>query len=183
MNDRAPASRPGIVTALAIIGIVEGILWMLCGGFGLLSNAASLAAGHSVFGPAANEPPAMTIVGAAESVLWLILSIVLICASVAALSLRPWARRVLMPWSAIAILYFIVQFTIQALWIGPHSIHVMQNVRGGHPAGAMARPLMVGFGVAMLIALCTLPICFLTLWRSEAVVAAFEPRQTRDFLP
>jgi len=162
------------VTTLAIIGIVEGILWLLCGGFGLLSNAASLAAGHSVFGPAANEPRAMMIVGAAESLVWVILSVALLWASSAALSLKPWARRVLMPWSVIAILYFIIQFSVQAVWIGPHSMQAMKDAHGGQPPAAMARPFLLCAGVAMLIALCALPICFLKLWRSEVVIAAFE---------
>jgi hypothetical protein len=179
MSDSAPRPRPGVVTTLAIIGIAEGILWVLCGGFGLLGNAASIVAGHSVISPAANEPRAMMIVGAAESLALLFLSIVLICASAAALSLKPWARRMLMPWSVIAILIFIVQFLVQALWIGPHAMQIKQNAQSAQSAAALARPLMYGVGVALLIAQSALPICILMMWRSEAVIAAFDSHDNR----
>jgi hypothetical protein len=175
MSDLAPVPKPRVVTTLATIGIIQGIASVSCGGLGLLGNAASIAAGHSVISPAANEPRPMLIVGVVESLVWLILSIALIWASAAALSLKPWARRMLMPWSVIAILFFIVQFSIQAVWIGPHAMQV--SGQSGHPAGAMARPIMLCVGVAMLIALCALPACFLTMWQSKAVIAAFESRE------
>jgi hypothetical protein len=89
------------------------------------------------------------------------------------LTLKPWAWRVLMPWSVVTIVVSIAQFAIQMAWVGPQTIDVMKRTQPNNPGLGMAQAGMICSGVVMLVIYSALPICFLMLWRSELVRAAF----------
>jgi len=168
--------KPGIVSGLAITGIILGSLGILCNGLGLLGGIFMMFMGKSPM--FANAPvlkdPAINAFGIANSAIDLVLCIALLALCIAAYNLKPFAHSALMRWAIFAIIWATAAFIAQATWILPATADFMQQQQPRAQAAAAGYRFgqIIGAGFVWLI-YCTLPVLFLTLWRSPRVLAAF----------
>ena len=177
-----PNPRPGSVTALSIIAIILGSIFVLCGGFGLLGQIFMLAmAGKNPFFPAGPKLPTPLIAyQALSSAITLLLAIVLLIGGIGGLKLWPAARRIMIYWSMAMIAWGTINLIVQLVWVVPESAQANAQFQAGvnpRMAGQMSsliKPLQIGAALVVWILSCILPVCFLTLWRRPQVVASFE---------
>ena len=179
----APSLRPGSVTALSIISIVLGSIGLLCGGIGLVGQIMVIATGGK--NPFMPNAPVMTdqsiaIYSAIASFVALVFSALLLVGGIGGLKLMPFARR-LMVWMSFAMIgWATFQLVLQIAWVIPQtSSRVVQMQAQMDPQAAkimhsMLGPMQIVFAIVAWIFWLILPTCFLILWRSPRVVAAFE---------
>lgn len=190
-----PPARPTAVTVLAVIGIIFGGLGTFCIGIGLVFQLIALAAGGSFPGAAGGgmairQDPAVQFYEAAVAVIEVVVWLTLLVCSIAALSLKPFARRVLIPWSGAVIVWGLIRLAVQLVWVGPKTAAMFQQIQpaaGGGPnpvqmAGFM-NVAMIGGAVIFFLLQIALPICFLTFWTGPAVKAAFARGPRADYPP
>ena len=180
-GDFQPA-RPGSINGLAITGIILGSLGILCNGVGLLAQAVVMSTGKNPMMP--NAPvisdPVVTGSGAVTSFVSLAISIWLLASSIGALYLKPAARRSLIKWSVVTLIWAVVLFVVQVTLVIPATADLIlkqPTVNGSTPPPGMAAGIKVfqflGAGVVSVI-WCVLPVLILLMWRSPRVIAAFE---------
>jgi hypothetical protein len=173
--------RPGVITGLAVTGIVLGSVGILCNGIGLLAQLFLIVVGKNPV--TANAPvmkdPLINGVGVASAVISLVLSIMLLVDCIGALRLKPGAHSGLIRWSWMTLVWATVSFVMQAVWILPATadfVLAQQTRTGSLPPPGMAAGFrfgqVIGAGIVWII-WCILPVLFLTLWRSPQVLAAF----------
>jgi len=169
--------RPGVVSGLAITGIILGSLGVLCNGIGLVSLA-MMAMGKNPFMP--NAPvmhdPMVNGFGVVNGGVALLLSGSLLAFSIGALSLKPWAHGGAMRWSVLTLIWQTLAFIVQVVWILPiTSDFVLKNQPQNVPPGmASSLHAIQAFELSFVWLLwCTLPVLFLILWRRPRVLAAF----------
>jgi hypothetical protein len=164
--------RPGSVTAIAIIGIVFGAIGLLC----------KPAALGMLFVPQPGPNPALdmqkdmmgwtvgsTAVGVAASLL-------LLASSIGALSLKPWARKGLLAYAALAVLMNVVNLVVSLIWIVPKMQEIQQQQGAGAPAGMaaiMQTAGTVGAVVGFLITMIFPALVYYYMTRPQ-IVALFE---------
>ena len=174
---------PGVIMVLAIIGIIEGSLGVLCGAVGLASQALLLTTGgRNPFAPSVPiaHNPAVSAYAIARSIVDLAICIALLVLSIAAVKLLPWARRNMIRWAIVAIPVATIELVIQLAWIGPATAVMMRQTQSRiNPAAGQAMGSMIGVAqavtaVVMWLIVCALPVLVLLLWRSPEVVGAFE---------
>jgi len=184
------SARPGAVTVMSILAIIFGSLGVLCGLTALASQLAMLAmGGRNPFTP--NMPvmnnTGVVAYGAVAGVVRLLFSAVLLAGGIGALKLRPWARRALIWWSFALIVWATINLAIVLAWVNPitadfvRKTQLQTNPQAAKMMGSMMGPLQVvtafiGWGLELI-----LPVCFLILWRSPRVVAAFGSTDIQDF--
>ncbi|HZN68713.1 MAG TPA: hypothetical protein VFB66_25770 [Tepidisphaeraceae bacterium] len=173
------AARPTAVTVFAILGIVFGIMGLLCKPLALLPLFVSgqLAQGNP--GLAAMNDPAMRTMVIASVVVGVPVSILLLAGGIGSLNLKPWARKVMLAYAALAILLCIVNVVTQLVWMVPAMAEVqaqqpqqpnMPNVAAFAKAGGYAGAI-VEFVLRLIF-----PILLLYFFTRPNVVAAFEGR-------
>lgn len=177
-----PAERPGSITPLAIIGIVLGSIGVLCCGLNAVMGVVQLAAGQAMGMPAdaPQLPRNVQVYSAATMFLSLALWLVCLIASIAALSLKEWARATMVLWSWVTIALAVVTLVVQITWVGPATedlFRQMQNQTGpGAPppgfTGIMGK-FMIGAAVVTFVLTVIYPLCVAFLWTKPAVKAAF----------
>jgi hypothetical protein len=187
----AMSLRPGAVTVMSILAIVFGSLGLLCGLTGVASQFAMLATGGR--NPFAPNVPAMNsgivVYGAARAVILLALSAVLLAGGIGGLKLRPWARRTLIGWSIALVTWATINLIITLVWVNPatadymRSVQLRTNPQAAKMMGSMMGPLQTVFAVIGWATELILPVCFLILWRSPRIVAAFESPEVQGFQP
>ena len=167
--------RPGVVTAFAIIGIVFGGLGLLCKPFSLIA----------LFVPQAGPNPAVdmqkdlmgwTLFSAVAGTL---ISILLLASSIGALSLKPWARKGLLAYAAVAVLMNLVNIVVSIIWIMPKMKTMQEQMikqQGTAPPGMAAIMQGAGTAGAVIGFLITMifPLLLLYFFTRPNVVAAFE---------
>ena len=172
----ATPPKPAAVTAVSILAIIWASLGLLCGVFGTISMLGAVASGR--IGAANGRSQVVhhdvgqvaTLYQEIGPIMVLALSIVLLTIGIGGLSLRPWARRMAMPWAVIQIIWACI------------SVYCAMNLMDATMANTPRRQLspeamkisfMFGAaGVALLN--CIIPACFLILWNRPNVKAAFE---------
>ena len=185
----AISSRPGAITVMSILAIIFGSLGLLCGLPGLVSELIMLATGgRNMFAP--NVPAMSTGIiafGAVRSVIVLALSAALLAGGIGGLKVRPWARRLLINWSIAVIVWATINLIVTLVWVNPatadyvRSAQLRTNAQAAKMMGSFMGPfqtVMAFIGWALEL---VLPICFLILWRSPKVVAAFESPQSQGY--
>lgn len=168
------SGRPGVVTALAIIGIVFGGLGLLCKPVlvGLL------------FIPQPGPNPAVDMQkelmgwNIFSAVAGTLISILLLASSIGALSLKPWARKGLLTYSAVAVLMNLVNLVASIIWIVPKMKEMQEQMikqQGSAPTGmaAMMQTMgtagaVIGFLIAMIF-----PLLLLYFFTRPNIIAAF----------
>ena len=177
---RPAPEKPGIVSGLAVTGIILGSLGILCNGLGLLGGIFVALMGKSPM--FANTPmpadPAINAFGIANSAIDLVICIALLALCIAAYNLKPFAHSALMRWAIVAIIWATVAFIAQATWILPANADFMlkQQPRAQAAAAGYRVGQVIGAGFVWLV-YCTLPVLFLILWRSPRVLAVFGKEQ------
>jgi len=176
-DPRLPAPlnpRPTAVLVLGILGIILGAFGTLGGACGIISN----------FLPLNRDNPAMQAmyhdlawrgVVLVTTVLQFILSLLLLIGSVFLLSLRPWARRLLLGygWGQLA-LWLLLTLT-NVLWIMPRMHHLL----AGQKIDAAQRKIMQSsqlFGLLCGLLWPVFAAAVLILLTRPAIKAAFAPR-------
>jgi hypothetical protein len=175
--------RPKSISVISVFAIVVGSISCLCGAGGLI--IAAIALGSSGSGMLAqsveSQPAAMKAWDIVQPLVGLALGIVLLFGGVGGVQGRAWARRLLVKWSPVAIvfqifngilhLYFALTFTIPQM-------RQDQQIRGAAPGiiTGVAVGQVVGI-VGVVVLFCILPICILVYWKRPYVVGAFEARQ------
>ena len=176
--------RPTSVTVMSILAIIFGSLGLLCGLGGLVFQVFALATGgKNPFAP--NAPvmndTAVVAYGTVMSVIRLGFCGMLLAGGIGGLKLQPWARRTMILWSLALIALATINLLIMLVWVNPVTVaHLKAVQRQTNPQAAQALNSMlgplqmvwafIGWALEMI-----LPSCFLLLWRSPRVVAAFEP--------
>lgn len=172
----ATPRKPASVTAVSILAIIWASLGLLCGVVGTISMLAMVAGGRIGAANGGRQVvhhdagQAATLYQEIGPIMVLALSIVLLAVGIGGLTLRPWARRMAMPWAVIQILWACI------------SVYCAMNLMDTTVAASSRRQLspeamrisfMFGAaGVGLLN--CIIPACFLILWNRPNVKAAFE---------
>jgi hypothetical protein len=124
--------------------------------------------------------PAVNSFGAASAAVTLGLSITLLVGGVGGLKLWPFARKLMILWSVVTVIWVTSALAIQIVWVLPATTDFMvqTQARSGKP---MAPNVLAGYRIGQVIGAgfvwmvwCVLPILFLTFWRSERVISAFD---------
>ena len=176
----ATPSKPTSVTVLSILAIVWGGLGMLCGVIGTIGMLAAVAGGRIGSGVSSrqyvvhHDSSVATLYREIAPIVGLAMAVVLLAVGIGGLMLRPWARRLAMPWSIIEIIWAcIVVFCtmnlvdMSAIGAGRQQLNPVA-MRAGFIGGAVAVGLLD----------CILPACFLIFWNRPHVKAAFEGQQS-----
>jgi hypothetical protein len=175
--------KPGSITFLAVLAIVFGGLGSLCTGFKTIAGLIQLAGVNLVSGPAGQMKlnPSLQAYGVFDAIIGLALWVTLLTIGIAALSLKPWARRAAVSWwSGVMILWAIVGVIVAIVWIGPATLELVKQMQQSTPG--LSAPQMqsfmsasvVGGAVLNLLIQLLMPILFLALWRGPRVIGAFE---------
>ena len=168
--------RPQSVTAVAIIGIVIGSLSVLCTAPGFLVNLTMLGnGGRNPFAPQL-PPMSQAVVGFSvfQSLLNFALALTMLICCIAALKLKPFARKVMIPLSIVIIVWAIIVTITTTTWLMPEIHKTMQPVYRQNPA--MQGPQQIGEmigAVLTAVVMCAVPFCVLLLWTRPHVKAAF----------
>lgn len=182
-------ARPGSISVMSIVAIVFGSLGLLCGAFGLVFQLAALAmGGRNPFMPTA--PPmndtAVAAYTAVAGVISLGLLGMLLAGGIGGLKLRPWARRMMIRWSIIVIVLSTIHLVIALVWVNPvaarytRQMQLQINPQAASAVGpVIGAAQTIGTFIGWLLN-CILPVCFLILWRSPKVIAAFEQPHLLD---
>jgi hypothetical protein len=177
------SARQGSITVMSILAIIFGSLGLLCGGVGVISQLILLATGgRNPFAPTlpAMNNAAVTAYSTFAVLVMFALSAVLLAGGIAGLKLRPWARRAMIWWSIATIIWATTNLVITLLWINPaaaqyvRQVQLQTNPRAVTTMGSVLGPIQVISALIRWALTCALPVCFLILWRSPNVVAAFE---------
>lgn len=173
----ATPSKPTSVTVLSILAIVWGGLGMLCGIVGTISMLALVAGGRIGSGVGSRQvvvhhdsSQAVTMYREIAPIVGLAMAGILLAVGIGGLMLRPWARRLAMPWSIIEIIWacIVVYCTM--------NLADMSAIGAGRQQlnPAAMRVGFIGGAVAVGLLDCILPACFLIFWNRPRVKAAFE---------
>lgn len=174
--------QPASIMVMSILAVILGSLGILCSGPGLVGQLMMLATGGR--NPFLPQLPAnrmsLTVYGTVASLVALVLSAALLAGGIGGLRLRPWARRAMIVWSVVILVWATLTMVITIVWINPATVDYVRRVqlqtnpRAGAMTGSMLGPFQTAAAVIRWLLACILPICFLTLWRSRKVVEAFE---------
>ena len=133
-------ARPGGVTALAIIGIVFG-------GIGLLCKPISMLA---LFIPQPQPNPAVEM--QKEMMGWnlfnvglgTLISALLLASAIGALLLKPWARKGMLAYGALAVVMNVVGLVVSLVWVVPKTKKLYEQMMQ-QPGGAQMPQGMLSF--------------------------------------
>jgi hypothetical protein len=169
--------RPEWVSILALLGMIVGSLILFCNVIVLVIDANMLT--HPMQSPMKGIPPLDPLVMkfmAANAIGAVVFGGVLLGASIAALSLRPWARTVLLIWSMGFILLGMARTAGEIMYVAPATLAWVGRVQpenADYASGKMER-MVLPKAIGILVLYCILPAMFLTLWNRQDVVDAFE---------
>lgn len=161
--------RPTSVTVLAIIGIVWGILALICNGAVMIPYVVPLNQPNPVVDEVkANSGLLAWTVG--SNVLRILLSFFLIVGCIGLLKLQNWARAGLRGYAVMMIVLAVIDTVVTIMWIGPITKNATMN--GGTTSAAWQTGFYIGlvFGIALALAY---PICLLAILARPHVKAAF----------
>ncbi|MBI3407534.1 MAG: hypothetical protein HY040_04160 [Planctomycetes bacterium] len=151
-----PPKRPGVVTAAAVLAIIYGSLFTLCGLCGAIGQAAQGAMGANMF--AGNDPqqakiqkemqdnlerdiPGYRAVQVGGTVVGLVESVMLLVGGIGLLSMQPWARTVVLVFGIIAIVTTALQACYLIAIVMPATNNAMQGaIAAAAPPGAAGPP-------------------------------------------
>jgi hypothetical protein len=185
-----PQPLPGSIKSLSIVAIVLGSLFLLCDCMGLANAVFMLAMqGKNPFlpnAPVINQPAVQAFL-AADSLIKLALAGLLLAGGIGGLRVARWARSTLIWWSIAALIWSSISVVVQVAWTVPVTIEHTSRVQSQMNPQISQQNLhavMLASGIATAVIgwafWCALPVCFLLLWRSPSVRAAFEQTQPQQ---
>lgn len=145
--------RPTVVTVLAIFGIIFGI-------FGLLIKTCGVAV---MFIPQMANVPGMEFQkdmlawNVANTAIGLAISTLLLAGSIGSLSLKPWARRAMLIYAALAVLMTLANLVVGLVWVVPKiqaaQQQAMSQQSGGNvPPAQMTTAIKTASLVSLVVA-------------------------------
>jgi hypothetical protein len=173
----APNPRPTAVTVLAVVGIVWGVLMLLCNGMGLIpAIVPSIGAGNPAFEEIRAHPLAgpWSVIG---PIIGVALAVVLLAACAGALGLKPWGRSLMNVFALAEIFVVLFDAFVRLSIVNPITIRALASMPGGAGAPAVQSlqlPLTL-LGVVITLAL---PVCILLFMNRPHVKAAFAGETT-----
>ena len=174
LPDAPPALTPGPVLAASVLGILYGSLlaaWVFGEAVGLA------AATVPALGPrTGSAPAALAIWRVLVSLVGLVLAMVLVGASAGCLRLRPWARRLMVRYAAVDLVFQALVMLSVFAWAGPVTARAMASAAAAaEPARRAALELSVH--VAWMIRWVSLSLF------PAAVLFVMTRRHVRDAFP
>jgi len=178
-----PEPRPPAITGTAITGIVLASLFLICDCMGLASAVTAIAMGGKnplVPNAPMMHDPLVNGINLADSLIKLALAGVLLAVSIGALRLARWARKTAIPWAVITLTWATIALVLQLVWVVPATVRFMVQSRSQQPAPmpqgieGILKASQFGSAIGAWLFWCAPPVCFLLLWRSPKIVAAFE---------
>lgn len=171
-----PNPRPPSVTSVAIIGIVLGSLSVLCTGPGFLLNLAML--GNDGRNPLAPQLPLMNhsvvVLQTFQSLVNFVMAMIMLICCIAALRLKPFARKVLVPWSIFMIPWAVLCGIVTIAWVLPQTREATASIYRANPALRSAHEMGKTCGALLMPAvMCVVPLGVLIWWGRPHVRAAF----------
>jgi hypothetical protein len=178
--------RPTAVTTIAILGICWGGLGLLCYGWGLVSSAvfAVLSMFTITAGGANNvfyvmQTPGTLTINLGGGLVNTALAVLLLSASIAALSLRRWAPRGLRQYAVATLVVQFILTLLSVFWVLPEMNRHMQAQFAAMPGPAFAGTfywMQVGTVIFTWLLMSALPVAILVILKRPHVKAAFEER-------
>jgi hypothetical protein len=178
-----PKVRPTSVTTVAIIGVIIGALGLLCIGGGTvwsiaMQNGAGNAQQRQMM---AQQTPELRAFGYATGAVGFVLSLILLIGSIGALSLRPWARKMLVFYGVADIIYDTIKLFLVLQWMMPEMLHATERSTNLPPnmdakqMASMMRWSMLITNWGVWVVLIAFAILVLAVMMRPNVKAAFEP--------
>jgi hypothetical protein len=175
-----PPLRPTSVTVLAIIGIIFGGLGIFCKPVGVVGLFIPQPAGAN---PMLDLQKQMMAWNVANAVVGTLVSVLLLASSIGSLYLKPWARKGMLAYAALAVVLTLVGGVVSVVWVLPkvqeaqRQMMAQQAGRGAAPPAQMMNVMQVagtagaviGIGLALIF-----PIAIGYYYTRPAVKAAFE---------
>ena len=170
--------RPTSVTVLAIIGIIFGGIGVLCKPFSLVA----LFIPQPGPNPMVDMQKQMMAWNVANVVVGTAVSVLLLASSIGSLSLKPWARKGMLAYAAMAVALTLIGGVVTMIWVLPKMQEAQQQMmarqggRGAPPPqmmNVMQTAGTVGAVAALALAL-VYPIVLAYFYRRPEVKAAFE---------
>jgi hypothetical protein len=176
--------RPTVVTAIAIVGICWGGLGLLCYGWGVVSNAVFAVLGMFMNGGGTNpafamNTPGVLAVNLGGGLVNTALAVLLLSASIAALSLRRWAPRGLRQYAVATLVVQFILTLLSVFWVLPEMNRQMQAQFANMPGpgfGAWLYWTQLGTVIFTWLLMSALPVAILVILKRPHVKAAFEER-------
>jgi len=174
-----PPLRPKSVTVIAILGIIFGAIGCLCIPIGFVFGMIKQGQQQQ------DVPQAMTVFNTVVSVASLVLSIVLLIASIGALRLRAWARPAMLAFAAVDLVYDVAKGVLFVVWMVPAMGPMIRNspdvrnnpqIKAQDIENIVRVSQYVWTGIAIGLALVTVgyAIAVLVVMNKPHVKAAFE---------
>jgi hypothetical protein len=172
--------RPTSVTVVAIIGIVWGVLMLLCNGIGMAS--AFIPTNFAGPNPAAEELRSNAVAhlwGIANPLMGFVLAFILLAGCAGALGMKSWGRAAMNLFAVLEIIVAIAHTIVTILVINPIISRNLPLFTGGAgSAGAPSAQMMSTFQHAGVIATAVIalvyPIVVLIVMNTRSVKAAFQ---------
>lgn len=129
-------SRPGLISATAVIGMIIAVIGLLFAAFGLLSTVSTAFLSRAM--PAMRQTQGATVVNGSEAIIGALLAAMLLAGSIGLNRLRPWSRGVLIRWAWLYLLSVFVFLTLQILIVVPSQTAMVANMMATMPGTARA---------------------------------------------
>lgn len=169
-------TRPTVVTVIAVIGLVFGLLGICCGGFGLLGNAltesmmGASSQGDSDISRQLLASPQASRYNLFSSAVSLGLGFLLLIGSIGLFSMAAWSRGLMLFYSIFAILANIGSTLLYFMLLYPEQ----QKIIGNNPdAAAYLIGSYVGLGCGVVLGL-VYPVAVLIILNKPEIKRAFE---------
>lgn len=167
-----PSPRPMSVTVVAIVGIVWGVLMLLCNGFGLITVFKP-----DIFGPnpALNEiraHPTANLWTNVSPFIGIALAVLLIAGASGALGLRGWGRAAMLMFAFVDLVVAMVNLIVTVTVINPIMARAMQGQIPGNNARVFEMAQHGGAIIGILVVL-VMPVWILLVMFRANVKAAF----------
>lgn len=168
-----PGRRPTSVTVISIIAIIWGSLAVL-GGLCSIPQYMGVRFGPNPVADAINSDPVVVGFNISAMAVAVVLGIMMLAGGIAALSLKPIGRGLLIVYAIAQIAVSIVSVPVQAAIVYPHMMAAVQSKTGA--SSPIVAGMRIGFGAGLVFGLITLawPIVILIFMSRPHVKAAFE---------
>jgi hypothetical protein len=130
------ATRPGIITATGVMGIILAILGVLTALYEATYALMFAMAGRAGVPPFQWQTEGTSAVRLSAAGVGLVLAAVLLIGSIALLRVRPWSRRILLWWTGLYLCSIVVFLILEILVIVPAQVAMFANMMKTMPMQA-----------------------------------------------
>ena len=142
-----PPRRPGVVTAMAVLGIIFGALLLFCNPFIIIALVGAVPVNSPELTAMRNDSVIYTW-GLVGSVLRILAGLVLVIGSIGALRLAEWGRRMLFGFIGLMLLVAVIDIVITLVHIVP--LQSRSPAMGSLGGAVFGWFLWIGYSLALL---------------------------------